>query len=83
MIFPGRMCRIPENPSPVQERPHGGGSETAHTKESGTRSFIASLFILGMGFGPVKARAVNRQALTFWRCCWLLPSLIEFHRLYR
>jgi len=34
-----------------------------------------------MGFDPVKARAVNRQALTFWGCHWLLPSLIDFTEL--
>src|SRR5215469_9673273 len=42
---------------------------------------MASLFILGMGFDPVKARAVNRQALTFWGCHWLLPSLIDLTEL--
>src|SRR5499427_3119297 len=42
---------------------------------------MASLFILGMGFDPVKARAVNRQALTFWGCHRLLPSLIDFTEL--
>jgi len=74
MIFPGRKCRISETPSPAQERQHGGGSQSLQ-KESGSRSFIASLFILGRGCGRVKARAANTPALTFRAKSWLLVSL--------
>lgn len=78
MNFPGRMCRIPVTPLPFKNAHLGVDRKTAHRNESGTRPFIASLFILGTGFGCVKARAANRRALTFWRCAWLLPSLIDF-----
>jgi hypothetical protein len=44
-----------------------GGVREPLAKRKQHASFIASLFILGMGFAPVKARAVNRRALTFWR----------------
>lgn len=79
MIFPGRMCRISETPFPVQERQHGGGSQSLTEIESGARSFIASLFILGRGCGCVKARAANRPALTFRAGSWLLLSLMKIH----
>ncbi|SRR5579871_3555160 len=71
------MCRIPETPSPVQERQHGGGSHPHTENAAGSRSFIASLFILGRGWHRVKARGANSGTLTFRAHLWLPQSLIE------
>jgi hypothetical protein len=58
-----------------------GVNRKPRTKECGTRSFIASLFILGTGCGCVKARAANTHTLTFRTFRWLLLSLVEGSRL--
>jgi|SRR5579864_4160583 len=55
-----------------------GADRTRNTENAaGSRSFIASLFILGRGCHRVKARGANSGTLAFRAHPWLLLSLVE------